>query len=75
MRSSQGSAFQHYIKDAQIEYPKARLFEIKHELGTQTCFLLNDISAYVDRYSRFRIQNAQYFDLTDEEIAATEKQP
>ena len=74
MRSSQGSAFQHYIKDAQTaEYPKARLFEIKHELRTQTCFLLNDISAYVDRYSKFRIQNAQYFDLTDEEIAATEK--
>lgn len=47
-----------------------RLYEVSHALSISTSVLLNDIQTFADRYSKFRIQNATYFDLTADELNA-----
>lgn len=40
-----------------------------------TSLLLNDIDAFAKRYSRFRIQNKEYFDLSQQEVDQKENTP
>ena len=42
-------------------------FVLAHDLAIGTSVLYNDIQTYADLYSKFRAQNHEYFELTDEE--------
>ena len=45
-------------------------FVLAHDLAIGSLVLLSDIQTYADNYSRFRSQNHEYFELTDDEKAA-----
>ena len=61
LRTGQNNSFT--SANQRKNYPKKRVFTIKHDLAISTNLLLNDIQAYADRNCTFRMQNPEYFDF------------
>ena len=52
-----------------------RVFVIQDKFALMTSLLLNDIQTFANRYSLLRLQNEEYFDLTEQEVGMKEHKP